>query len=106
MQSPSPRPAIQHFILDCAELASCLDALDTGAGRPELLGAVLTGEAQYHALLERRQSLSPSPLEEAWVDFMLDALRSQLGYLESRMGMARQGIRKPPASHIIPGGAC
>lgn len=106
MQSPSPRPAIQQFILDCAELASCLDALDIQAGRQELLSAVLTGEAQYHALLERRQALSPLPLEEAWVDFMLDALRSRLAYLESRLGMARQGIRKPPASHIVPGGTC
>lgn len=106
MQSPSPRPAIQQFILDCAELASSLDALDTQAGRAELLSAVVTGEAQYHALLERRQALSPSPLEEAWVDFMLDALRSRLGYLESRMGMARQGVRKPPVSHIVSGGSC
>lgn len=91
MKSSSPRPAIQQFILDCGELASCLDTLDTRANRPELLSAVVTGEAQYHALVERRQALSPSPLEEAWVDFMLDALRSRLGYLESRMGMARQG---------------
>lgn len=106
MQSPSPRPVIQQFILDCADLASCLDALDTKAARAELLSAVLNGEAHYHVLLERRQGLSPSPLEEAWVDFMLDALRSRLSYLESRMGMARQGIRKPPASHIVPRGSC
>jgi hypothetical protein len=71
-----------------------------------LLSPILAGEAQYHALLERRQALSPSPLEEAWVDFMLDALRSRLRYLEKRMGMTRRSIRKSPASHIVPGGAC
>lgn len=106
MQSPSPRPVIQQFILDCAELASSLDALDTQAARPELLSAVINGEGRFHALLERRRDLSPSPLEEAWVDFMLDALRSRLSYLESRIGMARQSVRKPPAPHITSGGSC
>lgn len=106
MQSPSSLSAVQQFILDCAELASILDNLDPGGYRHELLSAVLHGQAEYHALLQRRQDLSPSDAETVWVDFMLDALLARLSYLEGRIGVRGPGIRKPPAWHVAPRESC
>jgi len=92
MQFPSPLSAVQQFVLDCADLASSLDSLDTRDYRLYLHAAVLSGRAQYHALLTRRQDLSPSIVEEGWVDFMLDGLLARVSFLESRIGMRAQGI--------------
>jgi hypothetical protein len=88
MQSAFPLAPIQQFILDCAEVASSLDSLDTGGHRLHLLASILSGHTQYHALLQRRQALSPSIVEEAWVDFMLDGLLTRLRFLESRVIMS------------------
>lgn len=97
MQSPSPLPPVQQFILDCAELASNLDSLDTGDQRAALLAGILSGQTEYHALLLRRNTLSPSSAEEAWVDFMIDCLVSRLKFLGSRAGISELCIGKPPS---------
>ncbi|HTV14440.1 MAG TPA: hypothetical protein VME68_06980 [Acidobacteriaceae bacterium] len=48
--------------------------------------AVLSGQTQYEALLQRRQTLSPTIVEGAWVDFILDGLLMRLRFLESQIG--------------------
>ncbi len=85
MQFPSSLSPVQQFVLDCADLASTLDSLDTRDYRLYLHAAVLTGRAQYDALLMRRLALSPSIVEEGWVDFMLDGLLARVRFLESRI---------------------
>jgi hypothetical protein len=97
-----PLSPVQQFILDCAELASTLDSLDTRDPRPHLRAVVLTCRAQYHVLLLRRQDLSPSIVEDGWLGFMLDSLLSRVRFLESRIGIHAPGVRKPPSSEVPP----
>jgi hypothetical protein len=85
--SSIPLAPFQQFILDCADLASSLDSLDTRDHRSCVLAAILSGRTQCHALMLRRQALSPSVVEEAWLDFMLDGLLTRLRFLESHVGM-------------------
>lgn len=81
-------PPVHQFILDCLDLASSLDSLDTRDYRLYLIATVLSSQTQYRALLLRRQALSPSVAEQAWVDFLLDALLTQLKSLKSRIGIS------------------
>jgi len=85
-QSPVPLPPTQQFIFDCADLASSLDSLHTRNHCSYLPDAVLSGQTQYEALLQRRQTLSPTIVEGAWVDFILDGLLMRLRFLESQIG--------------------
>ncbi|HSY01819.1 MAG TPA: hypothetical protein VK819_06675 [Acidobacteriaceae bacterium] len=94
MQSRSPFPPAQQFILDCAELASTLDSLDPGGHRFYVVATLLSSRAQYHALLLRREELSPSVVEERWMEFMLDALLARLTILEGRIQIGTQLVRK------------
>lgn len=87
MNSLSLSP-VHQFILDCLDLASTLDSLDIRDYRLYLIATVLSSQTEYRALLLRRQALSPSFVEEAWVDFLLDALLTQLRSLKSRIGIS------------------
>lgn len=87
MNSLSLSP-VHQFILDCLDLASTLDSLDIRDYRLYLIATVLSSQTEYRALLLRRQALSPSVVEEAWVDFLLDALLTQLRSLKSRIGIS------------------
>jgi hypothetical protein len=93
--SRSPFPPAQQFILDCAELASTLDSLDPRGHRFYVVATLLSSRAQYHALLLRREELSPSAIEEKWIDFMLDALLARLTILEGRIQIGTQIVRTP-----------
>jgi hypothetical protein len=84
-QSPISLAPVQQFIFDCADLASNLDSLDRRDHRSYLLAAILSGKTQYHALALRRQDLSPSIVEEAWVDFLLEGLQTRLKFLETQV---------------------
>jgi hypothetical protein len=97
VQSRIPDPEVQQFIFDCAELASRLDSLDIRSHRVHLNAALLSGRAQYDALLLRRQVLCPSIDQEGWIGFMLDGLRARLKFLEGRVGMNENGGREPPS---------
>lgn len=88
MHSLSPLAPVQQFILDCVDLASSLDSLDIRDYRLYVIATVLSSQTQYHALLLRRQDLSPSSAEEAWIDFMLDSLLARLRSLKSRIGIS------------------
>jgi hypothetical protein len=103
MPSPFPLPPVQQLILDCAELASSLDSVDTRDHRPRVLAAVLSSRAQFNALLVRRQILSTSLVEESWVDFMFDSLRARLRSVESRIGLSAPGTRRNPWPDIDSG---
>lgn len=94
MQSPSPLPPVQQFILDCAELASSLDSLDTHDHYSDVVAGVLNAQTQLDALLLRRHALSSSSDEEVWVEFMVDCLRARLRFLGGRVGMAATCVRK------------
>jgi hypothetical protein len=83
--SSFPLAPFQQFILDCADLASSLDSLNTQGLRSYLLAALFSGKTQYRALLLRREALSPSVVEAAWVDFMLEGLLARLRFLESHV---------------------
>lgn len=87
MLSLAPLPPVQQFIRDCVDLASSLDSLDTRDYRLYLIASVLTSQTEYHALLLRRKALSPSVVEAAWVDFMLEGLLTRLSSLKSRIGI-------------------
>lgn len=87
MHSQSPFPPVQQFILDCVDLASSLDTLDTRDYRLYVIATVLSSQIQFHSLLIRRESLSLSPDEEAWVDFMLDSLLARFRSLKNRIGI-------------------
>lgn len=87
MNSLSPLPPVEQFILDCVDLTSSLDSLDIRDYSLYVIATVLSTQTQYHALLLRRQNLSPSIAEEAWIDFMLDSLRARLRSLKSRIGI-------------------
>jgi hypothetical protein len=91
-------PPAQQFILDCVDLASSLDSLDPRDYRVYLIAAVLSSQTQYHSLLLRRQDLSPSSVEEAWIDFMLDGLLARLRSLKSRIGI---GMPAQYISHAV-----
>lgn len=85
--------------MDCVDLASSLDSLDPRDYSLYVIATVLSSQTQYHALLLRRQGLSPSSAEEAWIDFMLDSLLARLSSLKRRIGIGApiQCISKAPA---------
>ncbi|HLJ79691.1 MAG TPA: hypothetical protein VKT75_19900 [Acidobacteriaceae bacterium] len=99
MDSLSPLAPVQQFIMDCVDLASSLDSLDPRDYSLYVIATVLSSQTQYHALLLRRQGLSPSSAEEAWIDFMLDSLLARLSSLKRRIGIGApiQCISKAPA---------
>ncbi|HTV53335.1 MAG TPA: hypothetical protein VMI06_00295 [Terriglobia bacterium] len=97
MQSPSPFLPVQQFILDCADLASSLDSLEMRDHRGYLLAAILSGRTRYDALLLRRQHLSPSSVEEGWLEFMLDGLLARVRFLESHIGKDAPAVRELPS---------
>ena len=87
MHSLSPLSPIQQLILDCVDLASSLDSLDTRDYSLYVIATVLSSQTQFEAISRRRQALSPSGVEEAWIDFMLDGLLVRLKNLKSRIGI-------------------
>lgn len=87
----SPLSPVQQFILDCADVASTLDALHT-RNHHRLHAALLSGRVEYQSLVQRREDLSPSTNEEAWVGLMLDGLLARLRFLESRLAMNAPGL--------------
>jgi len=103
MEYPSALPPFQQFILDCADLASSLDDLDLQDHRLNFFSVITEGWKGHDALLARRQRLSPSVIEEAWVDFMLDGLRARLTFLENHTANLAQSFREPPAPALDPG---
>ena len=106
MPSPFPLSSVQQFILECAELASSLDSLDTQEHQDDVRDAVLNGQASCQALLLRRHALTTSADEEAWVDFMIDCLLSRLRFLGRRVGIYAADTRKRPLPHIVPAISC
>ncbi|HTV13370.1 MAG TPA: hypothetical protein VME68_01570 [Acidobacteriaceae bacterium] len=103
MEYPSSLPPFQQFILDCADLASKLDDLDLHNPCLNVPAVIADGWAQKDALLHRRQALSTSLIEEAWVEFMLDGLRARLTFLESHAASNPPNFREPAMPPVDPG---
>jgi hypothetical protein len=101
---------VEEFILDCADLASSLDSLNLGDDPLNLMAAADIGRVHYESLqLQRQQDLSPSIVEEGWVDFMLDNVRARLEFIEARVEKNLRGAGSsnfgPRPGLVDPGGA-
>ena len=82
--STQPAP-VKQFILDATDIAVRLDGVSTRHDKATFALTLQRGQADYEALLKRRESLPLLPEDAAIVDFLLDGIQARLKFMGKRI---------------------